>query len=83
MTETLLSLSSTEDDLVTDKDGAIKKGLISQLENEITRLKGPENKNLPPETFAQANSLISAMEESIKVIEMTWAKYHLNDKQLH
>ena len=83
MTDTLLSLSSTEDDLANDKDGAIKNGLLSQLREEINRLKGPENKALAPEAFKQANSLISAMEESIKIIEITWAKYHLNNKQLH
>jgi len=83
MTETMISLSSTEDELAADKDGSIKRGLISQIESEIRRLQGSDSKGLSPEEFAQSNSLLKAMEESIKVIEITWAKYHLGDKQLH
>ncbi len=83
MTDTFLSLSTTEDYLATDKDGAVKKGLIVQFKEEIDRLKSPDNLDLSPEDFEQKESLIKAMEESIKLIEMTWAKYHLAGKQVH
>lgn len=83
MNDNFLSLSAIEDDLITDEDGSIKKNIVNQMEDEINRLKNANDKGLSPEEFEQANSLITAMEESIKVIEMTWAKYHLTDKQLH
>lgn len=83
MNENFLSLSAIEDELVTDEDGSIKKNIVNQMENEIHRLKNANSRGLSPEEFEQANSLITAMEESVKVIEMTWAKYHLTDKQLH
>ena len=83
MDKKFLSLSTTEDDLMTDKDSVIKRALINRLENEINRLNGSEYEGLSPESFEQKNSLIHAMKASVKIIEMTWAKYHLGDKQLH
>ncbi|MCY4177887.1 MAG: EscE/YscE/SsaE family type III secretion system needle protein co-chaperone [Endozoicomonadaceae bacterium] len=83
MNENLLSLSAIEDELLTDEDGSKKADIVDQMEAEINRLKKANNQGLSPEEFEQANSLITAMEESIKVIEMTWAKHHLTDKQLH
>ena len=83
MDNKLLSLSSTEDELITDEDGSWKNKLISQLESEASRLKNSENEGLSPEEFEQTNGLISAIEDAVKMIEITWAKHHINDNQVH
>ena len=83
MDNKLLSLSSTEDELITDEDGSWKKKLISQLESEVSRLKSSENEGLSPEEFEQSHGLISAIEDAVKVVEITWAKHHLKDNQIH
>ena len=76
MTAEPVNLSMVEDRLTSDTDGSYKKDLIKKLESEMTHLKNKKNSGLAPDEFEQADNLILALEESIKVIELTWFRYH-------
>ncbi len=76
-----VSLSVTEDRLATDKDGKVKKQLIDQLNQELSDLKSKKNSGLTPDQFACSDALIAAIDDAIKVIELTWHKHHASGKQ--
>ena len=76
-----VSLSVTEDRLVTDSDGSYKAELIDQLNSDAEALKGKRNSGLSPDQFASVDALSSAIDDAIKVIELTWHKHHASEKQ--
>lgn len=76
-----ISLSVTEDRLATDKDGAYKQQLVDQLNAGAQDLKNKKNTGLSPEQFASTEALISAMENAVKVVELTWFKHHMPEKR--
>ena len=76
-----ISLSVTEDRLASDKDGAVKKQLIDQLNQELATLKNKKNSGLTPDQFACSDALITAIDDAIKVIEVTWHKHNASGKQ--
>ncbi|MCL6269003.1 EscE/YscE/SsaE family type III secretion system needle protein co-chaperone [Sansalvadorimonas sp. 2012CJ34-2] len=76
-----VSLSVTEDRLATDKDGAVKKQLLEQLNSDLSELKQKKNTGLAPEQFACTDALINAIDDAVKVIELTWHKHNMSDKQ--
>ena len=76
-----VSLSVTEDRLATDKDGAIKKQLLDQLNKDLSELKNKKNGGLSPDQFACADALITAIDDAVKVIELTWHKHNMSDKR--
>ena len=76
-----VSLSVTEDRLATDKDGSVKKQLLEQLEKDLSDLKSKKNTGLSPEQFTCTDALIAAIDDAVKVIELTWHKHNMSDKQ--
>ncbi|WP_281646232.1 EscE/YscE/SsaE family type III secretion system needle protein co-chaperone [Parendozoicomonas sp. Alg238-R29] len=76
-----VSLSVTEDRLATDSDGSYKNQLIDQLNADTETLKSKKNSGLSPDQFASTEALIGAIEHAIKVIELTWFKHHMPEKQ--
>lgn len=75
-----ISLSITEDRLTADKKGEYKKELLEQLNAELVGIKNKRNSGLSPDEFACADALIVAIEEAVKVVELTWHKHHMMDK---
>ena len=71
-----ISLSATEDRLAADKDGAIRKQLVDQLNAEAEKLSSEKNSGLSPDQFSNVDALVTAINEAIKVIELTWFKHH-------
>ncbi|MTI15269.1 EscE/YscE/SsaE family type III secretion system needle protein co-chaperone [Sansalvadorimonas verongulae] len=76
-----VSLSVTEDRLATDKDGAYKQQLIDQLNANVQNLRSKKNSGLSPDEFASTDALIDAIENAVKVIELTWFKHHMPEKR--
>lgn len=75
-----VSLSITEDRLTADKKGEYKKELLEQLNAELATIKSKRNTGLSPNDFACADAIINAIDEAIKVVELTWHKHHMTDK---
>ncbi len=75
-----ISLSVTGDRLSVDKDGKHKSELIAQLNVELESVKKKRNSGLSPDEFACADALIGAIDDAIKVIELTWYKHHMLNK---
>ena len=71
-----VSLSLTEDRLSTDTDGQYRQELIDSLNAEAAQLKSSKQGGLSPEEFEQTDALIKALDDAVKVIELTWLKYH-------
>ena len=76
-----VSLSVTEDRLTTDSDGKYKEQLLKQLNDDAENVKKKRNSGLSPDQFACADALVDAIEDAVKVIELTWHKHHMPDKQ--
>ncbi|CAM3555521.1 EscE/YscE/SsaE family type III secretion system needle protein co-chaperone [Parendozoicomonas haliclonae] len=75
-----VSLSVTEDRLSTDKDGKHKQQLLAQLNQDLDTVRKKRNSGLAPDEFACADALIDAIDDAIKVVELTWHKHHDNKK---
>ncbi len=75
-----VSLSITEDRLTADKNGKHKQELLDQLNAELATIKSKRNSGLSPDEFACADALIEAIDDAIKVVELTWHKHHMTDK---
>ena len=75
-----VSLSVTEDRLLTDKDGKHKEQLLAQLNQDLSSVKKKRNSGLSPDEFACADALIDALDDAIKVVELTWHKHHQDGK---
>ncbi len=76
-----VSLSVTEDRLTTDKSGEYKQSLLDQLNADAESLRGKRNSGLSPDQFASTDALVAAIEEAIKVVELTWHKHHMTEKR--
>ncbi len=75
-----VSLSVTEDRLTTDKNGKYKAQILQQLSADAEAVKNKRNSGLSPDQFASAEALVDAIEEAVKVIELTWHKHHMTEK---
>lgn len=71
-----VSLSLTEDRLSTDTDGQCRQELIDNLNAEAANLRSSKQGGLSPEEFERADALINALDDAVKVVELTWLKYH-------
>ena len=75
-----VSLSITEDRLTADKQGTYKQELLDKLNAELTTVKSKRNSGLSPDEFTCADAIIAAIDEAVKVIELTWHKHHMVNK---
>jgi len=72
----IISLSSTEDQLVLDDSGKYKEGLIGDLVSQMESLKETREQGLNPKDYKQIDALIVALANAVKTVEMTWIKHH-------
>lgn len=76
-----VTLSFIEDRLISDSDGEYKLQLIKQLEDEIKTLKRIKNNGLKPDEFLKVDKVIQAMDASVNIVNLTWAKHHLKQSK--
>lgn len=76
-----VTLSFIEDRLISDSDGEYKLQLIKQLEEEIKTLKRIKNNGLKPDEFLKVDKIIQAMDASVSIVNLTWAKHHLKQSK--
>ena len=80
--DNMISLSNLEDQLVLDTDGNYKLEVIGKINNELTALKKIKNSGLSPMEYKKNEKVIAALDECIKVIEITWFRHHKGNQKV-
>ncbi|USE39029.1 MULTISPECIES: hypothetical protein [unclassified Endozoicomonas] len=73
-------LSTTEEQLIQDKDGSYRDQILNHLLSEATRLKGLKDKGAAPEDFSKIDSLLTAVVAAMEVVDKSWKQHHGQSK---
>lgn len=73
-------LSTTEEQLIRDKDGTYRDQLLNELFSEATRLKELKDKGAAPEDFSKIDSLLTAVVAAMEVVDKSWKQHHGQSK---